>query len=121
MNIAIIGASIDRERMSNKAVRAYLSKGYTVFPVNPNYEKVEGLKTYKALSDIKEKIDIISVYVNPDIGIKIANEIISKKPVKVYLNPGSERDDIVKKLENNHINVLQTCSIRAIGIDPDKM
>ena len=35
-NIAILGASRDSAKYGNKAVRAYASKGYGVYPINPN-------------------------------------------------------------------------------------
>jgi hypothetical protein len=42
--IAIIGASTDRNKFGNKAVRAFRQQGYQVFPVNPKEETVEGLR-----------------------------------------------------------------------------
>ena len=41
--IAIIGASADRAKFGNKAVRAFLQQGYTVYPVNPKETRIEGL------------------------------------------------------------------------------
>ena len=52
MNIAIIGASPDRERMANKAVRAYVQEGHNVFPVNPKETEVEGLRCYENIKEI---------------------------------------------------------------------
>ena len=59
MNIAVIGASADREKFGNKCVRAYVSKGYVVFPVNPKQDIIEELKCYKSILDISEDIDIL--------------------------------------------------------------
>ena len=105
MNIAIIGVSADKNRMSNKAVRAYKKYKYKVYPVNPTYNTIEGLKSYRRLEDIKEALDIISVYVNPDLGLQLALDIISKNPGKVILNPGSESDNLVKKLRSAGLTV----------------
>jgi len=52
--IAVIGASTDRNRFSNKAVRAFTEEGFEVFPVHPSYDKIEGLKVYKTISEIPE-------------------------------------------------------------------
>ncbi len=41
--VAVIGASSDRNKYGNKAVRAFRQQGYEVFPINPNEERVEGL------------------------------------------------------------------------------
>ena len=40
--IAIIGASNDRAKYGNKALRAFRNQGYTVVPINPREETVEG-------------------------------------------------------------------------------
>ena len=48
MSIAIIGASSDRKKFGNKAVRAFAWQGYTVYPVNPKEAQIESLPRSKA-------------------------------------------------------------------------
>ena len=120
-NTAIIGASADRSRFSNKAVRAFTEEGFTVFPVHPKEEKIEWLKVYKSLKDIPEKVDFASVYLNPEISLKIdiAKQLKEKGVKPVILNPGAESPELVEKLEKNGLKVLQGCSIRGLGRYPD--
>ncbi len=120
MKIVILGASKKRERFSNKAVRAYLKKGYEVFPVNPNYDEIEGIKVYHSLSELPvDKVDIVSVYVNPSIGITMIDEIIRLKPKRVMLNPGSESKEIIDRLRKAKVDVVVGCSILSLGEDPN--
>ena len=121
LNIAVIGASKDRTKFGNKCVRAYLSKDYTVFPVNLNEEEIEGLKCYKSIKDIEGPIDIVSLYLPPEIGEKVADEIIEVKPKKVILNPGTESEAIVRKFLDAGIEVKEECSIVAIGLSPSTL
>jgi len=44
--VAVIGASNNRNKFGNRAVRAYQGQGYTVVPINPHETEVEGLKAY---------------------------------------------------------------------------
>ena len=44
--VAVIGASNDRRKFGNKAVRGYLQQGYTVFPINSQESEVEGIPAY---------------------------------------------------------------------------
>ena len=44
--VAVVGASSDRRKFGNKALRAFREEGHTVIPINPNEPEVEGLKTY---------------------------------------------------------------------------
>src|SRR6267378_3140059 len=50
--VAIIGASNNRTKFGNKAVRAFLRQGYTVFPVNPKETKIEGLPTFRSVREV---------------------------------------------------------------------
>lgn len=120
-SIAIIGASNNRNKFGNKAVRAYLKKGYKVYPVHPLLETVEGLKAYKSVLDIPEDVDIASFYVPSSVGLKVIEEIAKKGIKEIYLNPGAESEELVKKAKNLGINVIQTCSILAIGMRPTEL
>ena len=45
--VAIVGASADRRKFGNKAVRAYLRQGWKVYPVNPNRDEIEGIRVLR--------------------------------------------------------------------------
>jgi len=118
--VAILGASADRSKFGNKAVRAFLARGYDVYPVNPKGGDVEGLPIYKSLADIPAdvKLDRISVYLPPAIGLKTLPEIAKRGCGELWLNPGSESDELVAAAEKQGLNVIQACSIVAIGESP---
>ena len=50
--VAILGASADRSKFGNKAVRAFQRAGWHVYPVNPAGGEVEGLPCYPSLADV---------------------------------------------------------------------
>src|SRR5262249_28986799 len=56
--VAVIGASNDRRKFGNRAVRAYLEQGYTVVPINPHETQVEGLKAYASILDVPGPVDM---------------------------------------------------------------
>jgi uncharacterized protein len=118
--VAILGASADRSKFGNKAVRAFLARGYTVYPVNPKGGEVEGLSVYKSLAEIpaEVKLDRISVYLPPAVGVKAVPEIAARGCDELWLNPGSESDELVEAAEKQGLNVIQACSIVAIGMSP---
>lgn len=47
MNVAIIGASSDRSKFGNKAVRAYAAAGHKVFPVSLKEKEIEGMRVLR--------------------------------------------------------------------------
>jgi uncharacterized protein len=121
MKIAIIGASKERGKFSNKAIRAYKEKDHVVFPVNPHEKEIEGLRCYNTVLDIPLDVEVASIYLPPEIGIKVIDDIIKKGIKKVYLNPGSSSQEIIKKLKENKIEVVLACSIREIKVNPSSL
>ena len=118
--VAILGASADRSKFGNKAVRAFLAKGYTVYPVNPKGGEIEGLPALKSLAEIPAgvKLDWISVYLPPAIGLKALPEIAARGCGELWLNPGSESDELVAAAEKAGLVPIQACSIVAVGMSP---
>jgi hypothetical protein len=119
MKIAIIGASNNPAKFGNKAVRAYLKKGFKVFPVNPKEKEIEGLPCFKTVLEIPEKISLASLYLPSKISIKLVEEFAKKGIKKIYLNPGAASNELIKKLKEKGIKPLLECSIKAIGENPE--
>ena len=119
--VAIIGASNDRTKYGNKSVRAHLQQGYTVFPVNPNQNQIEGLPAFKTISEVPVRPQRVCVYVPPAVSRKILPEIAAKGCDELWLNPGTESDEILAEANQLGLNVVQACSIVAVGIAPDML
>lgn len=120
MNVAVIGASSDRAKYGNKAVRAYLANGHTVHPVNPHEDRIEGLRVYRSVEDVPGELDAILVYLPPDITTEVLPGIARKGAGSVYFNPGSESVEVVRKARELGIDPILACSIVAIGESPGR-
>ena len=117
-SIAVVGASSNRAKYGNKAVRAFVAEGWTVYPINPNEDEVEGLKAYPTVRDVPGEIDEATFYLPPKWGLAAADAVIEKGVRLVRLNPGAESPELVQKLESAGIEVIQGCSIIAAGRSP---
>src|SRR5262249_10898216 len=93
--VAGIGASSNRNKFGNRARGAVREQGYTVIPINPNEQEVEGLKTYASVLDVPGTIDMASFYVPPDIGARVIADVARKGIAEVWLNPGAESDELI--------------------------
>jgi predicted CoA-binding protein len=120
LSVAIIGASQDRRKYGNKAVRAYRDNGYRVYPINPNEDEVEGLRAYPSIEAVPDEIDYVSLYVPPAVGIKLLPAIAAKSPKELWLNPGSESDELVEAAADLHLRTILACSIVAVGRSPSE-
>ena len=117
-SVAVIGASNAHNKYGNKAVRAYLRQGWTVYPVNPNETTVEGLKVFPTITDLPGPVDRVSMYVPPSVGITLLEAIKAKGTAELFLNPGSESDELLDAADRLGLNTIQACSIVDIGERP---
>ena len=85
-SVAIIGASRDPNKIGNVVLRNFIQsfKG-KIFPVNPNAENVLGLKCYKSILDIKEKVDLAVIVVPAQFVQQVLEECGEKKVKGVIL------------------------------------
>ena len=114
----MIGASNDRRKFGNRAVRAYKLRGYTVVPINPHETEVEGLRAYASVLDVPGPIEMASFYVPPEVGERVIEEIARKQIPEVWLNPGAESDALIARARALEIQPVIACSIVALGQDP---
>jgi predicted CoA-binding protein len=116
--VVVIGASADRSKFGNKAVRAYLRQGYKVIPVHPKEASVEGLPAVRSLEDIKVQVDRVTLYVPPSVGLKLLPAIKKLNPKELWVNPGAESDELLEEARQLGFDPIEGCAILAIGESP---
>jgi uncharacterized protein len=116
--IAVIGASNNRAKFGNKALRAFAKRGYTVIPINPREREVEGLRAYRSVLDVPGPIDLATLYVPPSAGVRVMEEIAKKGISEVWLNPGADTNEVLTRAQQLGLRTTQLCSIMAIGESP---
>lgn len=116
--VAVVGASADRSKFSNKAVRAHLDQGWEVFPVNPKGGTIEGLEAFASIGDVPDSIDRVTVYLPPQVGINLLPDIAAARPNDVYINPGAESDELIERARSLGLDPILACSIVALGVSP---
>ncbi len=118
--VAVVGASADRSKFSNKSVRAHLRQGWRVFPVNPRGGEIEGLRVYARLSDIPEPVFRVTLYLPPALGVAVLPEVAAVKPQEFFVNPGAESEELVQAAQGLGLDPLLACSIVDIGARPSE-
>ncbi|HZI32864.1 MAG TPA: CoA-binding protein [Candidatus Binatia bacterium] len=116
--IAIIGASADRGKFGNKAVRAFLQQGWAVYPVNPRESRIEGVPAFKSIAEVPARPHLVSAYLPPPALLKVLPEIAARGCDELWLNPGTESAEVMAEAERLGLNVVQACSIVGIGMSP---
>jgi acyl-CoA synthetase (NDP forming) len=116
--IAIIGASAKRTKYGNKALRAFLQRGDTVYPIHPAQPEIEGVKAYQSVLDVPGDIDLATFYVSPAVGLRVIEEVAEKGIRRVILNPGAESDELLRRAEELGVEATVACTILSIGRSP---
>lgn len=118
--VAVIGASSNRAKFGNKALRAFERQGFRVLAINPNESEVEGHKTYASVLDVPDAIDIATVYVPAGVGVRVMDDLAKKGVPEVWLNPGADDDAVVARARELGLKTVIACSIIGIGETPSR-
>ena len=117
--VAILGASTDRAKYGNISTRAHLQQGYDVYPVNPKEAEVEGITAYASLAELPvDRVDRITVYLPPAVLLKVLEDISKFPHDELWLNPGTESDEVLAKAEELGLDPIRACSIVELGVSP---
>jgi acetyltransferase len=117
--VAVIGSLKEGYFGGYVVIKTLLNAGFggKIYPVNPSYQKVLGLKVYPSIKEIPEKIDLVLIMINrrsvPDVMRECAEKGI--KAVIVVADGFAERDEEGAKLQNEILEIARKAGIRMIG------
>lgn len=124
-SIAIVGASPKQNKPGNQVVRYAQAMDFDgqIYPVNPTQTTIEGLKCYKNIMDIPDRLDLVVLIVGADECVKIAREIARRRDEKgdiagiVVVSGGFSEGGSIKGREREKamLEPLQARGIRVIG------
>jgi predicted CoA-binding protein len=86
--IAVVGLSSNQNRPSYGVARYLQQNGYRIIPVNPNESFVLGEKSYPALAEVPEKIDLVDIFRRSEEAGAHIDDAIRLKLKAVWLQEG---------------------------------
>lgn len=108
--IAVAGVARGDALPANHIYRKLRAQGYTVFAVNPNADRVEGDRCYRALADIEGRVDGVVIGTPPTAALGLAQECAALGIERVWLHrgpgPGSVSEEAVRFCESHGIRVI---------------
>jgi uncharacterized protein len=118
--VAVIGASPDRHKFGNKALRAFRQAGFHAIPITPNHQQVEGAPAFASVVDYPGPIDMATVYVPEEVGLEIVDGLAQKGIPEIWFNPGADAPAVVAKARALGLRPILACSIIGIGLSPSQ-
>ncbi len=87
-NIAVVGCSRDPGKDSYIVAKFLKDAGFTIIPVNPFADEIMGLKSYKSLSEVKGRVDIVNIFRPSFEVLPVIEEAVSLKPALIWMQIG---------------------------------
>ena len=117
-SIALIGASPNPEKLSYTILESLMKMGFKgkIYPVNPGYQEIRGLKCYPAPGKIKDRIDIAIFAVPASTVLEILNGPVENIKGAIIVSSGfREVGPKGREMEARLKEVLEEKGIRAMG------
>ena len=111
---AVSGANDNPDKFGNRIYKKLKSRGYKVYPVNPNYSEIDGDTCYKSLSALPEKPEVIDMVVSPRHGIAVIDEAAQLGIKNIWLQPGTYDDELLALISEKELTAVQACVLVAL-------
>ena len=109
-NIAVVGMSKNEEKPAHYVPKYLIEHGYNVIPVNPTITtQVLGRKSYPAIANIPEKIDIVDIFRKSQDVPSVMDDVINRKKndIKViWMQEGIYNEEAEKRAKENGMDVV---------------
>ncbi len=106
-SVALVGVSGNELRSSNFVATYLLRTHLRIYPVNPMYDEVLGLKCYPALADLPEVPDIVDVFRRESELPGVAAEAIAIGAKTVWFQLGLRHDEAAQSVVDAGMNIVQ--------------
>ena len=113
-SIAIVGLSDKPDRPSYEVGKYLMDSGFDIFPVNPNIDNFLGIKSYKTLSNIKDKIDVVDIFRKSEFVDEIVDEAIKIGAKMIWMQEGVVNEKAAAKAKSAGLSVVMNmCMMKA--------
>lgn len=118
-SIAVIGSFKEGFFGGYVVVKSLLNAGFAgeIYPVNPSYKEVLGLKVYPSIKDITEEIDLVLIIINCRAVPGVMRECVERriKAAIVVADGFAERDEEGARLQKEILKIARHNGMRIVG------
>lgn len=104
--VAVVGMSNKVHRPSYFVGKYLLDHGYTVYPVNPMFDEVLGLKSYASLEDIPGPVDIVDCFRRANQMLDLATSAINLNAKVLWMQLGVINEEAGALAESQGLEVV---------------
>ena len=104
--LAIVGVSRKNGKFGNMALRELRAKGYSLFPVHPEAETVEGERCYPSFAALPEPVEGVLVVVPQVQTEQVVRDAAAAGIRRVWMQQGAESPAAIKFCEERGLDVV---------------
>ena len=87
--ISVVGVSTDKSKWGYSLFKALSDKGYTVYPVNPKYSFIDGIKCYASVADLPPDVSNVILAISQSWTDAVVNEMVNSSIKRVWFHKGA--------------------------------
>lgn len=109
-NIALIGVSANKQKFGNSILSELTKKGYTVFPVHPTLNEINGIKCYPEVKSLPGHVNNLILIVNPVLAEYLVSQLNDSPIRRVWMHQGvgigAGSEEVIATCKKNGIEVV---------------
>lgn len=106
-HVAIVGISRQKGKFGNSIFKELNKKDYQLYPIHPELDEFEGVKCYRNISSLPKEVMAVIICIRPEKVLPVIQEAHTKKIRHIWLQQGSESDEVTKFALENDLNLVQ--------------
>lgn len=105
-SLAIVGVSRGGKKFGNTILKELKAKGYTMYPVHPKAEAIDGVRAYPSFAALPERVGGVIVCVPPAEAVKVAQEAAEQGISRIWLQQGASSPEAISFCEQHRLSVI---------------
>ncbi len=107
-SIAVVGLSPNKARPSYTVGKYLLNQGYQIFPINPKYSNILGIRSYASLKSLPQDIvvDIVNIFRHPTDVYPIVQEAVEIGAKSIWMQEGIFHQDSKELAKHHGLDVI---------------
>lgn len=104
--IAIVGVSKEEKSFSRVMLKAFVSRGYKVFVVNPNANSIDCFHCYHSITQLPKNVEAIYILKRKDIAIQLAREAATQGIKKIWIHIKCDSPDLKEISKEYGVSII---------------
>jgi predicted CoA-binding protein len=104
--LAIVGVSRDKKKFGHLVFKDLKAKGYSVYPVNPYADKIDGDRCYGSVKDLPDDVESVLILTPKEETDSILREVINRGIINIWVQQMSETKQTIKIAEEYQKEII---------------